>query len=96
MCCAEQDQTERRTERTGCDEPVRPEHSLQFGQREGADDGTGPNRSEQYAVERRTACDLVSREEREQRPVRAREEEKRYRSNEGCEGLDCIARAESR
>src|SRR5260221_3747464 len=88
----QQDQTERRAERAGRNEPVGSESRLHRGQREGADNGADADRSQQNAVELGAARDLIACDQREQRPVSACEEEERYRSYERRAQIRIVSR----
>src|SRR6185312_7293778 len=79
---AEQDEADGRAHCAGGHQPIGPEHRLHRGQRESADHRADANRTEQDAVEFRTSRDLVARDERKQRPIRARKQEERDCSDE--------------
>ena len=57
-------------------QPIGPELRLQPGQQKRAADGAGADDAEQHAVEPRTARDLLARDQRQQRPIGAGEQEK--------------------
>jgi hypothetical protein len=89
---AQQQQTERRTKRTGCNEAVGPQGRLHPGQRKGADDGTDADRTQQDAVEFGAARNLIARDERKQSPICTRKEEERDRSCESCAQIGIASR----
>ena len=61
-------------------------------QEERATDGTGADCCEQYPVETRTAMQLRAREQRQQRPVGAREQEKADRARQRRTQCAVVAR----
>src|ERR1700758_3064627 len=89
---AQQQQTECRAKRTGCNETVGPKGGLHPGQRKGAADGADADRTQQDTIEFGAASNLIARDERKQSPIRAREEEERDRSYERCAQIGIVYR----